>query len=552
MSWLAQHLVPLMLLSLVPLIASGVPVVFALVACGLLFGGIGVALDVVPLALIQALPVRLHYIIANEALLAIPFFTLMGLLLQRSGMAEDLLETAGQVFGAMRGGLGVAVILIGALLAASTGVVAASVVSMALISLPAMQRCGYDPRVACGVVASSGTLTQIVPPSLVLIITAEQLGISVGDLYAGVLLPAALMISLYLLWIVSLAIFRPSWVPAVVQDGPGANPSNGGRASLVVLLVVSVLAGWLLKRGYPALLEFSHRYSRPGLDESVLVSVGCALVSAFVLAAVERSLGLGWLSPLARRVAFVLVPPLLLIFAVLGSVYLGVATPNESGALGAVCALALAAARRRLGLAGLRLALLDTVKLSCVVMILLFGATVFSLSFQALDGTAWVRHGLGDLPGGQAGFLAVVMLVTFVLGMFLDFFELALILLPILGPIASQLGIHPVWFAVLMGINFQTAYLTPPFGFALFYLQGAVPKTDQWDELTGTLRRAISTGQIYWGVAPFIAIHVLVMALVIAQPGWVLGLLTNPPKLDDATVERLIDEMAPRHEPLGQ
>jgi TRAP-type mannitol/chloroaromatic compound transport system permease large subunit len=540
---LAQYLVPLMLVSLIPLIASGVPVVFSLIACGLLFGGLGVVLGIVPLQLIGALPIRLEFIVANEALLAIPFFTLMGMLLQRSGLAEDLLETAGQVFGAIRGGLAIAVILIGALLAATTGVVAASVISMALISLPAMQRCGYDPRVACGVVATSGTLTQIIPPSLVLIVVAEQLQMPLGDLYAGVLIPAALMISLYVLWILGVAVVRPAWLPAV----PAAAASGGG-ASLGVLLLLSAMAGWLLRQGYADLLAFNGRFTPPGIDESVIVSIGCGLVSAFVLASLERLFGLRWLSPLARRVAFVLVPPLLLIFAVLGSVFLGAATPTESGALGAIAALAVASGRRRLSIAGFRHALLDTVKLSCVIMVLLFAATVFSLSFQALQGTAWVRDLLGDLPGGPFGFLVVVMLVTFVLGMFLDFFELAVILLPIIGPIAEQLGIHQVWFAVLMGINFQTAYLTPPFGFALFYLRGATPAVDQTDKLTGIVRPRISTAQIYWGVVPFIAIQLLVMALVIAKPGLVLGLLQEPPRMDDATVERLIDETGRRHQ----
>ena len=542
MSWLAQHLIALMLLSLLPLIASGVPVVFALIACGLLFGALGVVLGVLPLHLIAALPIRLEFIIANESLLAIPYFTLMGMLLQRSGLAEDLLATAGEVFGPLRGGLAFSVVLIGALLAATTGVVAASVISMALISLPAMQRCGYDPRIACGTIAASGTLTQIVPPSLVLIVIAEQMQMSLGDLYAGVLIPAALLIALYLLWILAVAIVRPSWVPAV----PAAltkNSAGGGHASLFALLVLSAAAGWCLQQAYPTLLASSQRFTRPGADESVIVSIGVTLASALVLALAERVLGLNWLSPLARRVAFVLVPPLLLIFAVLGSVYLGAATPTESGALGAVAALALAAARRRLDVAAFRQALLDTVKLSCVVMILLFGASVFSLSFQALDGTAWVRDLLADLPGGKTGFLAAVMLVVFVLGMFLDFFELAVILLPIVGPIASQLGIHEVWFAVLMGINLQTAYLTPPFGFALFYLRGVAPRTDRLDALTGHVQPGISTGQIYWGAAPFIAIQVLVMAWVIAQPGLALGLLEQPRTLDDATVERLIDGM---------
>jgi TRAP-type mannitol/chloroaromatic compound transport system permease large subunit len=443
----------------------------------------------------------------------------------------------------VRGGLAIAAIVVGALLAATTGVVAASVISLALISFPAMQRFGYDPRVAGGVVAATGTLTQIVPPSLVLIVVAEQLGMSLGDVYAGVLVPAALLITLYIGWILCLGVIRPHWVPAaaLAQIAPG---DRGGQRSLATLMVASVVVAAALMSFYPALLDATGRTTRPGTDERVIVAVGCVLISAFALALVEHGLRLQWLSPLARRVAFVLVPPLLLIFAVLGSVFLGAASPTESGALGAVAALALAWARRRLPLDALKASLFETVKLSCVVMFLLFGATVFSLSFQALEGTAWVGQALGQLPGGANGFLVIVMAVVFVLGMFLDFFELAVITLPILGPASQQFGIDPVWFAVLMGLNLQAAYLTPPFGFALFYLRGVVPHEDTVDADGTLVRKGISTQQIYWGAAPFIAIQVLVMALVILEPDLALALIDRPVSLDDATVERVIDEMS--------
>jgi TRAP-type mannitol/chloroaromatic compound transport system permease large subunit len=537
----AANLAPFMLLALIPMLASGVPVVLGLIGCGLLFGAIGALMGVIPLQLIGALPIRLEFIVANESLLAIPFFTFMGMLLQRSGIAEDLLETAGQVFGPVRGGLAIAAILVGALLAAATGVVAASVISLALISFPAMQKVGYDPRVASGVVTSTGTLTQIVPPSLVLIVIAEQMNMSLGDVYAGVLIPAALLIALYILWILGLGWLRPQWVPAVPPAlAPG---ERGGHRSLAALMAASAACGAGLTHAYPRLVEASGRFAAPGADELVIVWVGSTLIVAFCLALLERSARLNRLSPLARRVAFVLVPPLLLILAVIGSVFLGVATPTESGALGAVAALGLAQARGRIGRADLELALFDTVKLSCVVMVLLFGATVFSLTFQALDGSAWVRHAIGDLPGGHVGFLAIVMAVVFVLGMFLDFFELAVIMLPIVAPVAAHLGIHPVWFAVLMGLNLQTSYLTPPFGFALFYLRGAVPHDDVVGAGGEVTRKGIATQQIYWGAVPFIAIQVLVMALVILNPDLVLSLLERPVPMDAAAVERLIDEM---------
>ncbi len=546
MDWLAPILVPLMLLALVPLLASGVPVVLALIACGLLFGGLGVALGLVPLALVTALPLRLEFIIGSESLLAIPFFTFMGVVLQRTGVAEDLLEVAGQVFGPIRGGLAIAAILVGALLAAATGVVAASVISLALISFPAMLRFGYEPRVAAGVVAATGTLTQVVPPSLVLIIVAQQLNMSLGDVYAGVLMPAALLIGLYIAWIGCLAVLWPAAVPraAVAQEG-----GSTGRRSLAALALAGTAAAAISMRGYPLLLATSGRTAEATADEWVIVSIGAALSSMVLFAALERWLGLRWLSPLARRVAMVLLPPLMLLFAVLGSVFLGAATPNESGSLGALAALAIAIARRRLTAANLMLALQDTVRLTCVVMILLFGATVFSLAFHALEGARWVERALGSLPGGPTGFLVVAMASVFVLGMFLDFFELAIILLPILGPVADQMGIDKVWFAVLMGLNLQTAYLTPPFGFALFYLRSVVPVADEAGAPGEPVRRGIDTLQIYRGVLPFIAIQVIVMALVVAYPVLALGLVKKPVLLDAAQTERRILEMSPVRAP---
>jgi len=337
LSWLATHLAPLMLLALIPVVMSGVPVAFGLIACGLTFGVIGIGLDVLPAHLLQALPLRLFGIVSNEALLAIPFFTFMGLVLQRSGMAEDLLETVGQVFGPVRGGLALAVVVVGALLAATTGVVAASVISMGLVSLPIMLRHGYNPRLACGVITASGSLTQVVPPSLVLIVIADQLGRSVGDMYAAALVPAALLIGLYAAWVALVALVRPGWAPAIALEERAFREADGrsGHRSLALLSLLSIAAGWGLLQLYPALLRATGRGYSPPTDEVVIVGLISVVLSALVFALLDVIFRLHLLSALARRVAFVLIPPLILIFLVLGSIFLGVATPTESGAMGA-------------------------------------------------------------------------------------------------------------------------------------------------------------------------------------------------------------------------
>ena len=534
MTLAGADLAPLMLLVLVPLLMSGVPVVLALVACGLGFGALGIVLGLVPAQLVQALPIRLHFIVANETLLAIPFFTLMGMVLQRSGLAQDLLHTAAEVFGRMRGGLAFAVVLVGGLLAATTGVVASAVISMGLVSLPVMLRHRYDPRLACGVIAASGSLTQVVPPSIVLIVMADQLGIGVGDLYVGVLIPAALLITAYAAWITIVAVVRPRWVPAVAVGDPVV---RGGHRSLLALALASVPLGALMFQGYPALLQASGRFTPPGLDESVIVGFGCVVVAAFVLAGLDRLSGARRLSPLAQRVAFVLIPPLLLIFLVLGSIFLGAATPTEGSAFGASGAMAMAMLRRRLTWAGLTQALRETTELSCMVMMLMFGATVFSLSFQALDGIVWVQQLLTHLPAGVPGFLLFVSLLVFVLGCFLDFFEIALVLLPLLGPVAAGMGIDLVWFAVLIGINLQTSFLTPPFGYALFFLRGVLPGGTPVAATVMPGVPAVGTRDIYRGVMPFVAIQLLVMGLVIAYPQLVLDAGARSRRaLDDAAI----------------
>ncbi len=544
MTWLAAHLAPLMFAALALFLLTGVPVAFALAACGLTFGLIGIELGALPAALLQALPLRMFGIVANETLLAIPFFTFMGLILQRSGMAEDLLETIGQVFGPLRGGLAMAVVFVGALLAATTGVVAASVISMGLISLPIMLRNGYNRRVACGVITASGSLAQVVPPSLVLIVMADQLGRSVGDMYAGALAPAGLLIVLYAVLVFLTAQFRPRWMPALPPEERSFREASGssGHRSLLALAAISAAAGVAALHAYPVLLRAIDRSEAP-TDERVMVGLAAGVLTAFVLALLDAALRLHWLSRLARRVAFVMIPPLILIFLVLGTIFLGVATPTEGGAMGAVGALALAGLRRRLTLRETGQALLSTTKLASFVMFVLIGSTVFSLTFQGVDGRVWVEHLFDKLPGGATGFLIFVTALVFMLGFFLDFFEIAFILLPLLGPIAAKLGIDLIWFGVLVGINLQTSFMTPPFGFALFYLRSVAPQEDQVDPQSGAVVPRVSTGDIYLGSLPFVLVQVIVMALIIAFPVLVLGDAAPKKAVDRGVIEQELIDM---------
>ena len=516
MEFIGANMAPIMFASLIVFLLFGYPVAFSLGACGLFFGVVGVEMGLMPQSLLQALPLRIFGIMQNDTLLAIPFFTFMGLILERSGMAEDLLDTIGQLFGPIRGGLAFAVILVGAMLAATTGVVAASVISMGLISLPIMLRYGYDRRVATGVIAASGTLAQIIPPSLVLIILADQLGRSVGDLYRGAFVPGFVLTGLYLLYIVLVTLVRPSWAPALPAEARTIREPDGsaGLRSLTVLVIVSVLAALLFARSRPA---------TTATDELIVVSMCVGVGVAFVLSVLNRVTRLGLLSQMAERVTFVLIPPLALIFLVLGTIFLGVATPTEGGAMGAVGALAMAFVRRRMNLQLMRQAMDSTMKLSCFVLFILIGSTVFSLSFQAVDGPIWVEHLLTSLPGGQLGFLIAVNVLIFLLAFFLDFFELAFIIIPLIGPVAHKLGIDLVWFGVLLAINMQTSFMHPPFGFALFYLRSVAPTEDYDDRVTKRRLARVTTGQIYWGAVPFVCIQVLMVALVIAFPQLVGG-----------------------------
>lgn len=425
---------PLMFVVAFGLIFAGYPVAFSLGGTALIFAALGVALGHFDWALLFALPERTFGIMSNYILLAVPFFILMGTLLERARLAEDLLKTIGQLFGRARGGLALAVVFVGALLAAATGVVGASVVAMGLISMPVMLRYDYSPRLAAGVITAAGTLGQIIPPSVVLVVLADQLGISVGDLFVGSLIPGVMLAGLYALYVVGVALVAPEAAPALPPE--------------------------------------------------------------------ERlSFGLG----MVLRVMRVLVPPLVLILVVLGSIFAGVATPTEAGALGAVGALLLALAHRRLTLGALRSSLDDTARLTAMVVFLLIGSTAFSLVFRGFSGDLWIEDLLTGLPGGVVGLLLATHLTIFVLGFFLDFFEIAFIILPLVAPVAHRMGIDMVWFGVMIGMNLQTSFLTPPFGFALFYLRGVAPPE-------------VRTSDIYRGVLPFIAIQLVGLGLVVMFP----------------------------------
>ena len=503
--FLIANMAPVMFATLVVFLLSGFPVAFSLAANGLLFGLIGIELGLLKPELLQALPNRLFGIMANDTLLAIPFFTFMGLVLERSGMAEDLLDTIGQLFGPLRGGIAYAVIFVGALLAATTGVVAASVISMGLISLPVMLRYGYDQKIAAGVIAASGTLAQIIPPSLVLIVMADQLGRSVGDMYQAAFIPGLLLTALYAGYIFFVSILRPNALPALPPEARNLRQPDGsnGLQSLMAILVFGVASAWLFKTVYLA-------SAKPDLDDDVsLVYSGViGVVLTYSVALANRKLKLGLLSKMAEQVVLVLVPPLALIFLVLGTIFVGIATPTEGGGMGALGAMLLALANRRLSKDLLKQAMNSTTRLSCFVLFILIGSSVFSLVFRGINGDLWVEHLLSSLPGGQVGFLIVVNLLFFGLAFFLDFFELAFILVPLVGPVAEKMGIDLIWFGVLLSVNMQTSFMHPPFGFALFYLRSVAPKK-------------VKTSDIYWGAVPFVGIQVIMVALIIIFPSMI-------------------------------
>ena len=525
---IAENLAPIMFLALIGFLLLGYPVAFSLAAVGLVFFVVGVELapyseGAINLSwpLLYTLPERIFGVMSNDTLLAIPFFAFMGLILERSGMAEDLLETVGQLFGTVRGGLAYAVIFVGALLAATTGVVAASVISMGLIALPIMLRYGYDARFATGTIAASGTLAQIIPPSLVLIVLADQLGRSVGDMYTGALVPGLMLAGFYAVFAFIVAAIWPHAAPGLPPEAIIHREPNGSRGygSLVVLLAACSGAAWLLMRDSP----------RSGPDW-VILTVTLVICLAIAVAGanwlIKRSGGPRLLSFLAEQVVFVMVPPLLLIFLVLGTIFIGVATPTEGGAMGAVGAMLLALGKRlsernpaRFSFEIVRSAAYATAKLSAFVMFILIGARIFSLTFYGVNGHLWVEHLLVSLPGGEVGFLIFVNLLVFFLAFFLDFFELAFIIVPLLAPAASALGIDLIWFGVILAVNMQTSFMHPPFGFALFYLRSVAPRTSYVDRLTGRTMPPVTSAQIYWGAGPYVLIQLVMVGLLIAFPG---------------------------------
>jgi len=518
---------PLMFGGLVVFMLIGYPVSFSLAAVGLFFGFIAIEQGFFGFQLMQALPERVFGILANDTLLAIPFFTLMGAILERCGLAEDLLDGLGQLFGPVRGGLGYAVIVVGAILGAITGTVAASVIAMGLISLPVMMRYGYDMRYATGVIAASGTITQLIPPSLVLIVLADQLGRSVGDMYLGAWGPSLVQVLLFCLYTLGVSIFKPKWVPGIPRES-------------------LTMHGW----------------------------------------------------PLVKRCLWGIVPSLVLIFLVLGTIFLGLATPTEGGAMGMVGAIVLAVLHRPefsrhakvaawIGAAALaivtvpatvvwqsdwmpagllstattaldrirapifvvcyialavvmweavritalrdliRQASQSTMRLTAMVIFILIGSTIFTLVFRGVDGDLWIEGLLLHLPGGKVGFLIFVNLFVFFLAFFLDFFEIAFIIIPLLAPVATKLGIDLIWFGVLLCVNMQTSFMHPPFGFALFYLRGIAS-------------REVKSSQIYWGAIPWVVLQLIMVAIVIAWPGLVTAFLDTAPNVDPSKIEIVV------------
>ncbi len=536
--FITTNFVPLLFVALFAFLLTGFPVAFALAAVGLVFGFIGMEAGLFQGTLFQALPLRIAGIMQNDTLLAIPFFTFMGIILERSGMAEDLLETVGQVFGPVRGGLAIAVILVGALLAATTGVVAAAVISMGLISLPIMLRYGYNRTIATGTITASGTLAQAIPPSLVLIVLADQLGRSVGDMYEGALVPGLLLVGLYLLFVAVVAIVRPAWVPALPLEARIYREDNGasGHKSLFALLAIAAVAGFAWSRVHQSIINplVQRELPAPG-DEVLILSMTVASFVALGLALLNRVLRLKLVSKLAEQVTFVLIPPLILIFLVLGTIFLGIATPTEGGAMGALGALIMAGGKRRLNFSLLKQALDNTAKLACFVLFILIGSTVFSFTFNAADGHLWVEHLFQKVPGGQLGFLIVVNILVFILGCFIDFFEIAFIVIPLLAPVADKMGIDLIWFGVIIAMNLQTSFLTPPFGFALFYLRSVAAKTDYKDRITGKLIPAVTTTQIYKGSIAFIILQLIMVGVVMWKPGLVIDNIDNKAKNVDTS-----------------
>jgi tripartite ATP-independent transporter DctM subunit len=435
MNWIRDNLAPLMFGGMVLFMLIGYPAAFSLAATGLFFGFIGIEFGLIRPDFLGNLTYQLFGIISNDLLLAIPFFTLMGAVLERCGLAEDMLDSIGQLFGPVRGGLSYAVIFVGAILGAITGTVAASVIAMGVISMTPMLKYGYSTRHTMGVIAASGTITQLIPPSLVLVVLADQLGRSVGDMYAGAIGPSIIQVALFCGWVLIVSIIWPKDVPALPIEA-------------------RTLHGWAL-----------------------------------------------WYKCLRG-----IIPSLGLIFLVLGTIFMGLATPTEAGAMGAVGAIALAAFQRTLTWKLLYQGMASTMRITAMVTYILIGARTFSLVFQGVGGKVWIEDMLTSLQGGAVGFLIFVNAFIFVIAFFLDFFEIAFIIIPLLAPAATKLNIDLVWFGVLICANIQTSFMHPPFGFALFYLRGIAPRT-------------VKTSDIYMGAIPWIFTMVILVAIVIFWPG---------------------------------
>ena len=450
---------PAMFAGLIVFMLIGFPVAFSLAALGLSFGFVAIELGYFEFAFLQAMPYRVFGIMANDLLLSIPFFTLMGVILERSGLAEDLLEGVGQAFGSVPGGLAYAVIIVGAILGAITGTVAASVIAMGMISLPIMMKYGYDMKIATGVIAASGTITQVIPPSLVLIVLASQLGVPVGEMYLGAIGPSVLQVLLFVAFIFFVATFQPHKVPALPAEA-------------------RTLRGW-------------------------------ALLS---------------------KVAWGVVPSLVLIFLVLGTMFMGLATPTEAGAMGSVGSIVLAILHRRFSVPLLWSAMDQTMRITAMVLFILVGATVFSLVFQGVNGGRWIEHLLSGIPGGQLGFLIFVNIFIFFLAFFLDFFEIVFIVVPMLLPTAVALDINLVWFGVLLCVNMQTSFMHPPFGFALFYLRGIAPPE-------------VKSRDIYLGSIPWIGLQVVLVLVLIFWPESVTYWLGQEVVLDATSVGTALDAL---------
>ena len=451
---MAELMAILLFISICAALMAGYPVAFTLGGVSLLFAGIGIVTGTFDAGYLGALPNRLFGIMNNQTMLAVPLFVFMGVMLEKSRVAEDLLESMSRLFGTLRGGLAISVCVVGALLAASTGIVGATVVTMGLLALPTMLRRGYDPAIATGTLAATGTLGQIIPPSIVLVLLGDVMSsayqqaqlkmgifspktVSVGDLFVGALVPGLMLVGLYIVYIIVVAIFQPKKLPALPQEELG--PIEWGK-----------------------------------------------LINA-------------------------LVPPLLLIGAVLGSILAGYATPTEAAALGAVGAMLLAFYKGKLNFGQLREVTYGTTEISAMVFLILIGASLFSLVFRGFGGEAMIEDVFAQLPGGVLGAFFLVMVVIFLLGFILDFIEITFVVVPIVGPVLLAMGLDPVWLGVMIALNLQTSFLTPPFGFALFYLRGVTPPS-------------VPTSTIYKGVLPFILIQIALLVIAYQFPGLITWL----------------------------